>query len=96
MRKIEIVFAIMAVRTATPPPENQILKSLSSALKAHSVVLHHWDADVELKLAQGIIRHVSSVRGNLTMQGLIRDIDIMLKRMACDRLAPRAVAQSSN
>jgi hypothetical protein len=96
MRKSEIVFAIIAVRTDTPPPANQILKSLSSALKCHSLLLDNWDGDVAPELAQVIIRHVSSVRGELTMQGVIGDIDIILKRMTCDSLAARAVAASSN
>ena len=96
MRKSQIVIAILALRKEIPPTQDKILKSLSSALKYHSLALDNWDGDVEPTLAQGIIRHVSSVRGELTMQGLIRDIDIMLKRMACNSISARAIAQSSN
>ena len=96
MRKSEIVIAVIARRSATPPPENQVLKSLSSALKYQVPILDMWDRDVDPELAKGIIRHISSVRGDLTMHALIRDIDIILDRMACGSLSAHAVAQSSN
>ena len=83
MRKSEIVIAIMARRKEIPPAENKIIKSLSSALKYFSTDLTKWDGDVEETLSQGIIRHVSSVRGDLSMQGVVRDIDIIIKRMEC-------------
>lgn len=82
MRKSDIVVAIIALRSGLPATDKKIRNGLCSALKHRSLVLEKWDDDVDADLAKGIIKHVGSVRGALSMHGVIQDIDIILKRVS--------------
>lgn len=82
MRKSDIVVAIIALRSGLPPTDKKIRNGLFSALKHRSLVLEKWDDDVDADLAKGIIKHVGSVKGALSMHGVIQDIDIILKRIS--------------
>ena len=81
MKKSEIVKAVMDHRLGVMTNEKKIMANLSSALKYRSVTLNDWDCEVDAGLAQGIIKHMMAVRGDLTMQALVEDIDRILKRV---------------
>ena len=80
MRKSDIVIAIIALRTGVAPSQKQILKDLSLELKYRSWSLEIWDQHVDPNLTPRIIKHVGSAKGELTMQALVGDIDIMVGR----------------
>ena len=82
MKKSDIVIAILAMRSGQAPANHKILRDLSLALKYCSQDLERWDERLDPDLAVGIIKHVSAVRGELTMAILVRDIDLLLKRIA--------------
>ena len=80
MKKSEIVGTVMSLRTGVATNDKKIIKSLASVLKYRSMRLQQWDEEVEANLAQGIIRHITAGRGELTLQALVGDIDILLRR----------------
>ena len=47
-----------------------------------SFALENWDDNIDPIIADGIIRHMESVRGELSLRDLIVDIDLILKRIA--------------
>jgi hypothetical protein len=82
MRKSDIVVAVVIHRSAKPPAEKQILKDLSEVVKHLSLDTETWDHDVETVIGNGIIKHIGSVTGELTLQDLVLDIDLILKRIS--------------
>ena len=80
MKKSDIVKAIISLREGIRPTEKRVYDTIASALTYSSVSLEAWNEWVDPDLAHGIIKHVSSVRGQLSQHALIQDIDIILKR----------------
>ena len=81
--KSDIVVAVMALRSEILlTDKKKILDGLVAALKRRSLILEAWDKDVDPELARGIIKHVGSVKGELSIYGVIQDIDIILKRIS--------------
>ena len=82
MKKSDIVIAIIALRSGVSPPAKKVLRELSSALKRRSTHLKDWDHPIDATYSQRIINHIRSVRGMITMQGVVSDIDILVTRRA--------------
>lgn len=82
MKKSDIVIAILAMRSGQVSSSHKVLRNLSSALRYSSLDLERWDQPVDPDYAVHIIKHISSVRGALTMAMLVQDIDLLLNRMA--------------
>lgn len=82
MKKSKIVLAIIALRSATAPIEKKIIVELSCALNQRATTLTKWERDVDADLAQSIIRHIVGVKRQLSMHGIVQDIDILLDRVS--------------
>lgn len=82
MRKSEIVIAVVIRRSSKPPSEKQIRKDLAKVLNHLSLDINTWDDDVDTVIGNGIVKHVGSVMGELTLEDLVTDIDMILKRIS--------------
>ncbi len=81
MKKSDIVIAVLLTRSEKGS-EKQIRKDLSQGLINMSLELEQWDQDVDIPIANAIIKNISTTRGNLSMEYIIRDIDIILNRIS--------------
>lgn len=82
MKKSDIVIAVVIRRSKTPVSEKQIRKDLASVLNHLSLDLVNWDLEVDTVIANGVMKHVGSVKGELSLEQLVLDIDTMLKRIS--------------
>ena len=82
MKKSDIVVTVIIRRSERPLIEKQVLRDLSSVLEDLSINRDKWDHDVEPIIAEGIIKHMGSVRGELSLEDLVMDIDLILKRIS--------------
>jgi hypothetical protein len=82
MKKTDIVIAVVALRSKRPPTHQQIRKDIAVVLKHLAIKPDLWDLEVEEVIAEGLIKHVGSVKGELSLQDLILDIDMILKRIS--------------
>lgn len=82
MKKSDIVIAVVVLRSTVPPKNQQIRKDISKVLKDLSISPETWDHEVEDVIATGLIKHVGSVKNELSLEDLILDIDMILKRIA--------------
>jgi hypothetical protein len=80
MKKSDMVIAILALRSGVAVSGKKILKDLAIALKYRSLTLAKWDREVPPGNTHRIIHQIGSVRGQLTMQAVIGDIDKLLVR----------------
>ena len=80
MKKSDMVLAIVSGRSEKPLSEKQIRKQLAAVLTELSLNPDEWDQDVDSDVAEGVIKHVGSVRGDLSLQDIVKDIDRILKR----------------
>lgn len=80
VKKSDIVLRVMALRAEVADAERKILAALATALDQRSLALHKWDAAIDVHLAERIVRHVSSVKGNLPLPAIVQDVDILVSR----------------
>ena len=80
MKKSDMVIAIVSGRSEKPLTGKQIRKQLASVLTDLSLNPDEWDHDVDKNIAEDVIKHVSSVKGELSIHDIVRDIDRILKR----------------
>lgn len=80
LKKSDIVTRVITIRSGIVPSEKKITKDVSSALVQRGLKLEKWDASVDTGLAQRMIKHISSVKGSLSIPQLVQDIDIMVSR----------------
>ena len=78
MKKSEIIVAVVVRRTEKTLQEKQLLREVNNILTELSTTFDH---DIDAIIAEGIIKHMGSVRGELTLRDLIVDIDLILKRI---------------
>ncbi len=81
MKKSEIVVAVFS-KSHPSKSEKQVLKELTSLLTDQSLDLDRWDVSVPDPIANAMIKNIGSARGELLMEYVIRDIDIILKRIS--------------
>ncbi|HEX8040774.1 MAG TPA: hypothetical protein VF490_16565 [Chryseosolibacter sp.] len=81
MKKSEIVVAVFTKSHPTKT-EKQVLRDLTALLSDQSVDMDQWDVTVPDPIAKSMIRNIGSARGELVMEYVVRDIDIILKRIS--------------
>ena len=79
VKKSDIFVAIVIFRSEKPTAEKKIRNGLSLVLNQLSLNLETWDQDVDTVIANGIIKHVGSVKAELSSKDIILDIDTILK-----------------
>lgn len=81
MKKSDIVIAVF---TKSQPGKTgkQVLRDLTALLTDQSLDIDQWDITVPDPIANSMIRNIGSARGELVMEYVVRDIDIILKRIS--------------
>ena len=81
MKKSEIVIALANQRSPKTLPEEDTRRQLYAVLNALSFDLAKRDQEVDLEIGNAVIKHMRSIRGNLSLRALVIDIDLILKRI---------------
>lgn len=81
MKKSEIFVAVVILRARTPQKPTEIFKDLLSILNIRSLELKSWEQEIEKVIADGIVKQLTTVRGDLRYEDIIADIDLILKRI---------------
>lgn len=80
MKKSDIFSAVVLLRSDKPQKEREILKQLSSTLQHLSTDLDKWDERIDPALGAQITTKIGSTKQDLSLEQIIRDIDIMMNR----------------
>ena len=81
MTKSDIVVSIFLTRV-NPALNTQEAKTLlQSELEKSSKYLINWDEDVNTSIATAIISNLKSSKTEVSMEMLIEDVDLILKRI---------------
>lgn len=82
MKKSDIVISIYFIRSDKKKTEREILKHLSLCLRTTlNLKLKEWDQSVDPAIGTKIITTVGSTKSDLSMEHIIRDIDILFQRL---------------
>ena len=81
MRKSQIMIAVVQNKSLRPVTETEILEKLSEHLANHSSDLQRWNTYIEEPLAKAIIKNLGSVKSDIPMRLMIREIDVVLERV---------------
>lgn len=81
MKKSEIVVAVFT-KSHPSKTEKQVLRELTAHLADQSLDIDQWDITVPDSIARSMIRNIGSARGELVMEYVVRDIDIILRRIS--------------
>jgi hypothetical protein len=79
MKKSEIILGIFA-KLHPSKPEKQVLYELTTALADESADLNEWNETIPHGIAHAIVKNIGSARRKLTMEDVLRDIDIIVRR----------------
>jgi hypothetical protein len=82
MNKSDIVVSIFLARSEKKTTAQQVKKLLQSELGKFQKDIEDWDQEVNTPIANAIIKNIGSTRGELSMELLITDIDLILKRIS--------------
>lgn len=82
MKKSDIVVSIYLARSDEKPTAQQVKNLLQSELEKSNKKLEDWDQMVNTSIANAIVRNIGSTRGELSIEFLVRDIDLILKRIS--------------
>jgi hypothetical protein len=80
VKKSDIFIAIVLLRAEKQRSERAILKDLSEVLEHLSMELKQWDGNVDPLLGTQIITKIGSTKSDLSLDQIVRDIDILSKR----------------
>jgi hypothetical protein len=81
MKKSQIVVAVVQKKSVIPVTEKEILKGLSEHLSNYSLNIEKWNEDVEERLAKAVIKNIGSMKADVPMRFMIREVDIILRRV---------------
>ena len=81
MKKSQIVVAVVKKKSRVPVTENEILKRLSEHVSNFSMDIERWDEEVEEPLANSVIKNMGTMKADVPMRLMIREVDIILNRI---------------
>lgn len=82
MKKSDVVVSIYLARSDKKLTAQQVKNLLQSELEKSNKKLEDWDQMVNTSIANAIVKNIGSTRGELSIEFLIRDIDLILKRIS--------------
>jgi hypothetical protein len=82
MNKSDIVVSIYLSRSDKKLTAEYVEKLLKSELAKSDMDLKDWDQLVNSSIGNAIIKNITSTRGELSMELLVKDIDLILKRIS--------------
>lgn len=80
MQKSHIFSTVVLSKGDKPEPAWKVVRNLAATLKRMCEDINQWDQEVDPDVATNIIRQIGSTKRDMTMEQIIRDIDMMLKR----------------
>lgn len=81
MKKSDIVISVVKARSQGEKSDNEIVRDLSRVLERRSLKVETWDQPVNTPIGNSIIMRAISLRGEVHLDYLVRDIDMILNRI---------------
>ena len=82
MKKSDVVVQVMRIRSGNKVTEQQVRNELSVFLAERALKVDEWDQTIEASIGNAMVKNLTSVRSDLSLDKVVRDIDLIMKRIS--------------